>query len=124
MTILTLAVRVFFLWKAYFPFARLFFIDTIEKTHFTQSRVKVFQGSQDDANVLQTVACEAGKLDIIIDDGSHINHHQIKSFEILFSFLKDGGIYIIEDTQTSYWPRFGGGDTKTKEYENSCMSFF
>ena len=113
-----------FLWKSYFPFARLFFLDIVDKTHFSQGRVKVFQGSQNDADILQNVVREAGELDVIIDDGSHINQHQIETFEILFPFLKDGGIYVIEDTQTSYWPRFGGGAHQTKEYEKSCMRYF
>lgn len=113
-----------FLWKSYFPFARLFFLDIVDKTHFSKGRVKVFQGSQNDADILQNVVREAGELDVIIDDGSHINQHQIESFEILFPSLKDGGIYVIEDTQTSYWPRFGGGGHQTKEYENSCMRYF
>jgi hypothetical protein len=113
-----------FLWKSYFPFARLFFLDIVDKTHFSQGRVKVFQGSQNDADILQNIVREAGEFDVIIDDGSHINQHQIESFETLLPFLKDGGIYIIEDTQTSYWPRFGGGGHQTKEYENSCMRYF
>ena len=113
-----------FLWKSYFPFAKLFFIDIADKTHFSKGRVKVFAGSQDDADILQRVADEAGKFDVIIDDGSHLNHHQIKSFEILFPSLRKGGVYVIEDTQTSYWPSFGGGGAKTREYENSCMRYF
>jgi hypothetical protein len=112
-----------FLWQAYFPFAKLFFIDIVDKTHFSSGRIKVLQGSQDDAEFLRTMAYEAKKFDIIIDDGSHINHHQIKSFETLFPFLSDGGIYVIEDTQTSYWPSYGGS-TKTKESKNSCMYYF
>lgn len=36
--------------------------------------------------------------DLILDDGSHINEHVIKSFELLFPLLTDGGIYIVEDT--------------------------
>jgi hypothetical protein len=113
-----------FLWKSYFPFARLFFIDIVDKTHFSQSRVKVVQGSQGDPKVLQSVIDEAGEFDVIIDDGSHINHHQIESFEILFLLLRDGGFYVIEDTQTSYWPSYGGGNVETSGYENSCMRYF
>lgn len=41
--------------------------------------------------------------DIILDDGSHISEHIITSFTTLFSELKPGGLYVIEDTQTSYW---------------------
>jgi len=69
-----------FLWKSYFPFARLFFVGIVDKTHFSQSRVKVFAGSQDDVNILQGVVDAAGKFNVIIDDGSHVNRHQIESF--------------------------------------------
>jgi 23S rRNA U2552 (ribose-2'-O)-methylase RlmE/FtsJ len=39
-----------------------------------------------------------GTFDIILDDGSHINRDVIKSFELLFPLLNDGGLYIVEDT--------------------------
>jgi len=35
--------------------------------------------------------------DIIIDDGSHILSNILKNFIFFFSFLKSGGIYVIED---------------------------
>lgn len=44
-----------------------------------------------------------------MDDGSHINAHQIKTFELLWPHISDGGLYIVEDCHTSYWPGFGGG---------------
>ena len=46
--------------------------------------------------------------DIIIDDGSHLNRHVVKSFQVLFPLLADDGIYVAEDTQTAYWPGEGG----------------
>ena len=63
-----------------------------------------------------------GGVDIVIDDGSHVNEHVIKSFRTLFPFLTEGGIYAIEDTQTSYWPKFGG-DSYDLNKENTTMSF-
>lgn len=36
--------------------------------------------------------------DIILDDGSHTNEHVIKTFETLFSCVKEDGIYLVEDT--------------------------
>jgi hypothetical protein len=113
-----------FMWKSYFLFAQLFFIDIADKSRFSGGRAKVFQGSQGDSAFLRQVANEVGQFDIIIDDGSHVNEHQIETFKTLFPFLKSGGVYIIEDTQTSYWPKFGGGNLGTKEYEQSCMQFF
>lgn len=37
--------------------------------------------------------------DVIVDDGSHNCHDQIKTFDNLFPFLKSGGQYIIEDIE-------------------------
>jgi spermidine synthase len=37
--------------------------------------------------------------DVIIDDGSHMLQDQIKSFLLLKSKMKEGGIYIIEDIE-------------------------
>lgn len=124
MTIHILAVGVFFYGSHTSRSQDYFLLTIVDKTHFSQSRVKVFAGSQDDVNVLQGVVDAAEKFDVIIDDGSHVNRHQIESFEILFPPLRGGGIYVIEDTQTSYWPSFGGGNTETPEYENSCMRYF
>ena len=39
--------------------------------------------------------------DIIIDDGSHIEEHQIFTFGVLFPKLKPGGVYIVEDISSS-----------------------
>ena len=47
-------------------------------------------------------------LDVIVDDGSHVSAHVILSFETLYPSLKPGGIYIVEDIGTSYWPHYGG----------------
>lgn len=43
------------------------------------------------------------KFDVVIDDGSHINSHQLLTFLNLFPKLNEGGTYIVEDTHTSYW---------------------
>lgn len=69
----------------------------------------VYTGSQDNTNLLETINQEQGPFDIIIDDGSHRNDHQIKTFEYLFPLLKPGGTYIVEDTHTSYWSVQNGG---------------
>jgi hypothetical protein len=66
-------------------------------------------GSQADRGFLEGVVAEHGRPDVILDDGSHIAHHQRASFEILFPLLKEGGLYMIEDTHTSYWNDWDGG---------------
>jgi hypothetical protein len=66
-------------------------------------------GSQDDPSFLKRVVDEMGGLDLVLDDGSHIASHQSASFNFLFPLLGEGGLYVIEDLHTAYWPAFEGG---------------
>jgi len=69
----------------------------------------IWIGSQTDTELLDELNKEEGPFDIVIDDGSHVNEHQILTFEYLFPKLKPGGVYIVEDIHTSYWESHGGG---------------
>jgi hypothetical protein len=41
---------------------------------------------------------------LIVDDGSHHPQHQLTTFSALFQVLLEaGGIYVVEDIETSYW---------------------
>lgn len=111
------------MWATYFPKGRIFGIDVYDKTSLSRGRVKVFQCSQIDETRLTEIAREAGPFDFVIDDGSHANAHQIESFRILWPFVKDGGVYIIEDVQTSYWPAYGGGPVGTPGHAGSCVNY-
>ncbi len=95
-------------WRDYFPQGRIIGVDIADKSPHAGNRVEVFQGSQDDPAFLRAVAGQAGALDVVVDDGSHVSAHIILSFETLFPFLKPGGLYIVEDVGTSYWPSSGG----------------
>ena len=90
------------------PNSRIYGIDLHDKTPHDEKRIKTFQGSQDDKSFLKRTADQIGRLDIIIDDGSHVCAHVIKSFEVLFPLLAPGGIYVVEDTHSSYSEEFGG----------------
>lgn len=99
------------MWREYFGSdATIYGIDiNPECAAFDTPQTPVRIGSQDDPDFLQNVVREMGGLDVVLDDGSHKGRHQRKSFEVLFPLLNEGGLYIIEDTHTSYWLRFGGG---------------
>jgi len=90
-------------WEEFFPKARIHGIDIYDKTPLNKGRVQTHIVSQIDTEGLNELISEIGTPDIILDDGSHINSDSIKSFEILFPKLKKGGIYILEDTECSYW---------------------
>lgn len=106
------------MWRDYFPNSMIFAFDIYEKSSHADQRIKIYRGSQNDTDFLITLAKNIGKIDIIIDDGSHISEHIITSFNTLFPFLADDGIYVIEDLGTSYIPEYGGSfedfnDSKT-----------
>jgi len=96
------------MWKEYFPNAQIFGLDIVDKSFVDEPRIKTFQGDQTDPAVLNAIVKEAGTLHLVIDDGSHRPADIIASFNLLFPLLADDGIYVIEDTQTSYWPESGG----------------
>jgi len=112
------------MWKKYFPLGQIFSIDIYDKSSLQENRIKIFKGSQVDQNFLERVTRETGGLDIIIDDGSHINEHVIETFRLLFPKLNEGGIYVVEDTQTSYWPEKYGGDSFNLDKPDTIMNFF
>jgi hypothetical protein len=47
-----------------------------------------------------------GELDLVIDDGSHLDVPTRASFEALFPLLPPGGLYVIEDWAWEHWPDF------------------
>jgi len=111
------------MWKKYFPFGKIYSLDIYDKSALQERRIKIYQGSQVDKLFLEKMINEIGLLDIIIDDGSHLNEHIIETFKILFPKLKDGGVYAIEDIQTSYWEDHGG-DSKNLNNPKTAMNFF
>jgi hypothetical protein len=110
------------IWKDYFPKANIIGID-LKSYNFNINRIFTFQGDQTDINFLLGVSRKFKKFDIIIDDGSHVCSHIIKTFATLFDFLREDGLYICEDLQTSYWPRYGGSRINLNK-KNTSLSFF
>ncbi|MGH6912055.1 MAG: class I SAM-dependent methyltransferase, partial [Phenylobacterium sp.] len=99
------------MWRSYFgPEATIFGVDVdpaCAERFDPPNQVRI--GSQDDPAFLRSVVSEMGGLDIVLDDGSHVAPHQETSFRTLFPLLATGGLYIIEDTHTAYWPTYDGG---------------
>lgn len=99
------------MWREYFgPFATIFGIDiNPDCAGYGRDAGQVRIGSQNDPEFLRAVVTEMGGLDIVLDDGSHVASHQRSSFDVLFPLLEHGGLYVIEDLHTSYWPDYEGG---------------
>ena len=81
--------------------------------------IEVFIGSQDDPALINSIFSKHPKVDIVLDDGSHIMQHMISSFELMYHRMQSNGVYIVEDTHTCYWGEYGGG----LRHEGSFMEF-
>jgi len=109
------------MWKAFFRKGRIYGIDTNDKSLLEEPRIRIFQGSQADPEFLRWVIEQIGRIDIIVDAGSHLSEHVIASFQVLFPALAEGGIYAIEDLQTSYWSEFGGSEDPHCEFTSMAL---
>ena len=111
------------MWDLHFKNAELILgIDITESCSDVQSKlsdkVKIEIGDQADEAFLTHIGKTYGPFDIILDDGGHQFHQQKISFETLFPYLSENGVYMVEDTHTSYdnyaniYPKdgvYGGG---------------
>jgi SAM-dependent methyltransferase len=68
----------------------------------------LINGDVNDSKTKEIIV-EHSKFDIILDDGSHNSDDVVKTFCNYFNYLKDGGLYIIEDLHCSYWREHKGG---------------
>ena len=88
-------------WKALFPSALIVGMD-IKLRQWLRSQpsadgVIYVEGDQTDVPRLEAVAGQYGPFDIVIDDGSHISAHQETTLRTLLPYVRDGGLYIVED---------------------------
>jgi hypothetical protein len=90
------------MWRDYFPNSKVWGLDIDPKSDRDYGdRINVIIGDQIDENTISKIAPNE-QFDLVIDDGSHIVDHIITSFDILWSRIKSGGFYVIEDLGCSY----------------------
>jgi hypothetical protein len=109
------------MWKEYFYSSLVIGLDIDEECRkYEEDRIIIEIGSQNDEHFLSRVSSHYGLFDLIVDDGSHINSDVIFSFKHLFNSLNSGGVYIVEDSLTSYSPYYGG----SFDGDNTIISYF
>ena len=92
------------LWRDYFKNANIFGLEIQQE--YKDERINVVKGDQSNLTDLKNLVKITKKCDVILDDGSHVPEHQLISFNYLFEkCLSEGGVYIIEDIETSYWKK-------------------
>jgi hypothetical protein len=111
------------MWRRYLgPSATIFGIDIDPAcARFDGQAAQVRIGSQDDPAFLASVIAEMGGVDVVLDDGSHVMQHIRASLRTLFPALQQGGLYMIEDLHTAYWPSFGGGFGQQENLFNDLL---
>lgn len=87
------------MWHEWRPRASLFGIDInpSAKVLETETAMKVYIADQNNPDQLNTVMKDIGRVDVILDDGSHFLNHIGVSLMSLWDHLNQGGVYIIED---------------------------
>lgn len=90
-------------WEKYFPNATIIGADIDPGARqFQGGRVKIEVLDQSNLQDLADLARRYAPFDIVIEDGSHFWEHQITSLRALFPFVKDGGLYVVEDLETNF----------------------
>jgi len=113
-----------FMWREYLgPEARIIGIDlNPEAIKWQEYGFEIFIGDQADSNFWKHVIPNIGCLDVVLDDGGHTNLQQIQTIKNLVNSINDGGLIVIEDTQTSYQRDFGNpSPTSGVEFAKSLI---
>ncbi len=91
------------MWQEYFPRAEIFGVDIREGcSQYEDERIHIMQADLSDVDAVMQL--KDIRPQIIIDDASHIVSHQLLALFTLFDALPSGGIYILEDLETSLNP--------------------
>ena len=110
------------MWSEYFKNSKIIGADLFKKDLNLPKHVETIMLDQSNSEQLDKLGHSRGGFDIIIDDGSHISSHVILTFETLWKYLNNHGLYIIEDTQTSYWKKLGGYDNPNEKRSTTYFS--
>jgi hypothetical protein len=113
------------MWNYYFDNkCEIYGLDILPINKEFPSNVHIFQGDQGDSNFWDSFLKDHNNFDIVIDDGGHLMNQQIVSFEKIYPKLNDNGVYLCEDTHTSYMEGYGGklkGDNTFIEYSKKFI---
>lgn len=99
------------MWRDYFgPQAIIYGVDINPLCkQFEDENTHIIIGDQEDRDFLKGLSKSIPRIDVLIDDGGHSMKQQIHTFEELFKNVSNNGVFLCEDTHTSYWKNYGGG---------------
>jgi hypothetical protein len=97
------------MWREYFEQycenVRIIGIDAFPVSEQLKSdNFEIHQGNQADEGFWDKFWSEVGNVDLLIDDGGHRYDQQIVTVHKALPHINDGGLIIVEDVHTSYYP--------------------
>lgn len=102
-------------WLEYFPRLELYYIEhdvDCVGVHADKFRsAHIYTGDQANRSFLDNFAAATtadGLFDLVVDDGGHTMEQQLAALEQLWPIVRPGGLYVIEDLQTSFLQHYGG----------------
>lgn len=116
------------MWKNLFKYAHIYGVDK-EYENRGDDRYTIYKADQSNATDLNNLKKSLTDKNVffINDDGSHIPEHQLLTFNTLFPIVAEGGFYIIEDVETSYWTKgecYGYKTSYGYKHPNSMIEIF
>lgn len=111
------------LWKEYLPFAKISILEYNRECaeQFKDQLTNLYIGDQSDFKVLEEVS-KGGPYDVIVDDGGHKRSQQINSLIGLWSSVKPGGIYIMEDMFFTFMPKFMDSNESSLDFTTKLIA--
>eukprot|EP00519_Triparma_laevis_P001060 CAMPEP_0182515894 /NCGR_PEP_ID=MMETSP1321-20130603/39151_1 /TAXON_ID=91990 /ORGANISM="Bolidomonas sp., Strain RCC1657" /LENGTH=221 /DNA_ID=CAMNT_0024723391 /DNA_START=14 /DNA_END=676 /DNA_ORIENTATION=+ len=91
--------------------------ESVRSYDFGTDNIRILIGDQEDSDFWRQheplhMPGGAPGLDVVLDDGGHTMAQQLAAFDALWPSVKPGGVYMVEDTHTSYDQSYGGGYRK------------
>lgn len=107
-------------WAEVFPDADIYGADWKAHLLFNSERVKTFYVNQEDRNSFSQLKAQLPeKIDVILDDASHMLDKTINTFEEMYDCVSDGGLYLIEDILVRRY-----SDSDWEQNINELMDYF
>jgi hypothetical protein len=90
------------MWSRFFPYAKIKGVDI-------RPECQALCGGYPNVEIYiadATKEAVPGQYDVVIDDGSHLPGHIVKSFKLYWPLVKAGGWYFIEDLRCTHSPGY------------------
>lgn len=115
------------MWSKFFgPESKLYGIDISESClnlKYDNPNIKIIIGDQENPEFWDKTLPAIGPIDVFIDDGGHTMGQQIVTLEKVWTQIKRNGVFICEDTHTSYFNIWGGGYKKHNSFLEYTKDF-